>query len=87
MIRERWLQALSIDLQTGLDPPGFKVRAAQGLDAAVRSFECISLIGSPSLFKGIGSGKRLSRTWLLLDMIPIQWIWLLMIGTSPSFPG
>ena len=35
MIRERWLQALSIDLQTGLDPPGFKVRAAQGLDAAV----------------------------------------------------
>jgi phospholipid:diacylglycerol acyltransferase len=36
MGRERWLQALSIDLQTGLDPPGFKVRAAQGLDAAVR---------------------------------------------------
>jgi len=35
MGRERWLQALSIDLQTGLDPPGFKVRAAQGLDAAV----------------------------------------------------
>lgn len=33
--RERWLQALSIDLQTGLDPAGFKVRAAQGLDAAV----------------------------------------------------
>jgi hypothetical protein len=35
--RQRWLQALSIDLQTGLDPPGFKVRAAQGLDAAVRN--------------------------------------------------
>ncbi len=27
--------ALSIDPDTGLDPPGFKVRAAQGLDAAV----------------------------------------------------
>lgn len=34
--RARWLQALSIDLETGLDPAGFKVRAAQGLDAAVR---------------------------------------------------
>ncbi|KAK4688097.1 hypothetical protein P7C73_g2023, partial [Tremellales sp. Uapishka_1] len=32
--REKWLQALSIDPETGLDPPGFKVRAAQGLDAA-----------------------------------------------------
>jgi hypothetical protein len=38
--RERWLQALSIDLQTGLDPAGFKVRAAQGLDAAVSQYPC-----------------------------------------------
>jgi hypothetical protein len=87
MGRERWLQALSIDLQTGLDPPGFKVRAAQGLDAAVRFPWHIKLTCSPSSFKDIGFGKRLSRTWLPLDMIPIQWIWLLMIGTSPSFPG
>ena len=79
--RERWLQALSIDLQTGLDPPGFKVRAAQGLDAAVRFSPYILLTSSPNSFRDIGSGKRLSRTWLLLDMIPIQWIWLLMIGT------
>jgi len=43
IIRERWLQALSIDLQTGLDPPGFKVRAAQGLDAAVRLLRISSL--------------------------------------------
>lgn len=33
--REKWLEALSIDAETGLDPPGYKVRAAQGLDAAV----------------------------------------------------
>jgi len=33
--RERWLQALSVDPETGLDPSGFKIRAAQGLDAAV----------------------------------------------------
>jgi phospholipid:diacylglycerol acyltransferase len=40
------LQALSIDPETGLDPPGFKVRAAQGLDAAVS--------GTPSrIFGGI----------------------------------
>ncbi|OXC68404.1 hypothetical protein AYX13_03108 [Cryptococcus neoformans] len=32
--KERWVQALSIDPETGLDPPGFKIRAAQGLDAA-----------------------------------------------------
>ena len=36
--RERWLQALSIDPETGLDPSGFKVRAARGLDAAVSDF-------------------------------------------------
>ena len=36
--RERWVQALSIDPETGLDPPGFKIRAAQGLDAAVCLF-------------------------------------------------
>lgn len=33
--KERWLEALSIDPETGLDPVGYKVRAAQGLDAAV----------------------------------------------------
>jgi hypothetical protein len=59
--RERWLQALSIDLQTGLDPPGFKVRAAQGLDAAVRLPSHLQLTSSPSSFKDIGSGKRSSR--------------------------
>ncbi|EUC57472.1 phospholipid:diacylglycerol acyltransferase [Rhizoctonia solani AG-3 Rhs1AP] len=32
--RERWISALMLDPDTGLDPPGIKVRAAQGLDAA-----------------------------------------------------
>ncbi|KAF8608141.1 LACT-domain-containing protein [Ceratobasidium sp. AG-I] len=32
--RERWIAALMLDPKTGLDPPGIKVRAAQGLDAA-----------------------------------------------------
>ncbi|QRV83960.1 phospholipid: diacylglycerol acyltransferase [Ceratobasidium sp. AG-Ba] len=32
--RDRWISALMLDPDTGLDPPGLKVRAAQGLDAA-----------------------------------------------------
>lgn len=32
--RERWMAGLMLDPATGLDPPGIKVRAAEGLDAA-----------------------------------------------------
>lgn len=32
--KKKWIEALSLDPETGLDPVGFKVRAAQGLDAA-----------------------------------------------------
>ncbi|KAG8980879.1 hypothetical protein FRB93_008884 [Tulasnella sp. JGI-2019a] len=32
--KEKWMAALMLDPETGLDPPGIKVRAAQGLDAA-----------------------------------------------------
>lgn len=32
--KEAWLKAIKLDLETGLDPPGVKVRAAQGFDAA-----------------------------------------------------
>ena len=32
--KERWMAALTLDPVTGLDPPGVKVRAAEGLDAA-----------------------------------------------------
>ena len=30
----RWMASLMLDPVTGLDPPGVKVRAAEGLDAA-----------------------------------------------------
>jgi phospholipid:diacylglycerol acyltransferase len=33
--REKWLETITLDPETGLDPAGYKVRAAQGLDAAV----------------------------------------------------
>ena len=32
--REKWMNALLLDPETGLDPPGAKVRAAEGIDAA-----------------------------------------------------
>ncbi|KZO93943.1 phospholipid/diacylglycerol acyltransferase [Calocera viscosa TUFC12733] len=32
--KDRWVKSLSLDTITGLDPPGIKVRAAQGIDAA-----------------------------------------------------
>ncbi|GAA5888750.1 hypothetical protein JCM16303_005117, partial [Sporobolomyces ruberrimus] len=32
--KEAWVRAMSLDPFTGLDPEGYKVRAAQGLDAA-----------------------------------------------------
>ena len=32
--REKWMTAMLLDPVTGLDPPGVKVRAAEGLDAA-----------------------------------------------------
>jgi phospholipid:diacylglycerol acyltransferase len=32
--RERWFQAMMLDPITGLDPPGVKIRAAEGIDAA-----------------------------------------------------
>lgn len=32
--RKKWMESLSLDPVTGLDPAGYKVRACQGLDAA-----------------------------------------------------
>ena len=32
--RDKWMAALMLDPLTGLDPPGAKVRAAEGIDAA-----------------------------------------------------
>ncbi|KAG8818333.1 hypothetical protein FRC17_010875 [Serendipita sp. 399] len=36
---ERWMAALMLDPETGLDPPGVKIRAAQGIDAAQKFIE------------------------------------------------
>lgn len=32
--REKWMAALMLDPETGLDPPGIRVRAAEGIDGA-----------------------------------------------------
>ena len=34
-----WIAALMLDPETGLDPPGVKIRAAQGIDAAQKFIE------------------------------------------------
>jgi phospholipid:diacylglycerol acyltransferase len=56
--KKRWIEAISLDPETGLDPEGHKVRAAQGLDAAsefiqgywvsIRSVRCCR-IANPSV--------------------------------------
>lgn len=32
--KERWINAMMLDPETGLDPPRAKIRAAEGIDAA-----------------------------------------------------
>jgi phospholipid:diacylglycerol acyltransferase len=32
--RDKWMAAMMLDPETGLDPPGAKIRAAEGIDAA-----------------------------------------------------
>jgi phospholipid:diacylglycerol acyltransferase len=32
--KEKWISAMMLDPVTGLDPPGIKIRAAEGIDAA-----------------------------------------------------
>ena len=32
--KEKWMAAILLDPVTGLDPPGAKVRSAEGIDAA-----------------------------------------------------
>lgn len=32
--KEKWITAMMLDPETGLDPPGVKIRAAEGIDAA-----------------------------------------------------
>lgn len=86
--REKWLQALSIDPDTGLDPPGYKVRAAQGLDAASEfiqgalNFSKSGVSAQHIIPQDIGFGRRLWRILLLWTTIPTHLIWLPMIGES-----
>jgi phospholipid:diacylglycerol acyltransferase len=47
--RERWISALMLDPETGLDPPGVKLRAVQGIDAAssfIQGGLCYSVLGT-----------------------------------------
>ncbi|GJJ11891.1 hypothetical protein Clacol_006129 [Clathrus columnatus] len=65
MNREKWMAALMLDPETGLDPPGIKLRAAEGVDGASsfvygkNLFSSVlgNLINQP--FQVIGYGKIL----------------------------
>jgi len=48
---ERWMTALMLDPETGLDPPGVKIRAAQGIDAAQKFIEGYWLWWAALLFR------------------------------------
>lgn len=70
--RERWLQALSIDPETGLDPPGHKVRAAQGLDAAVSPPSYLASFADNSV--------RIHSRWIFTNELRVwlisgYWVW------------
>lgn len=61
-IQENWIAAMSLDEDTGLDPPGYKVRAADGIDAAwvsmsrVWDFTEIVFIIAQVSYRGTGFG-------------------------------
>lgn len=45
--KDQWIRAMSLDPDTGLDPPGVKVRAAQGFDAAAYFITGYFIVGVP----------------------------------------
>ena len=97
--RDRWIAALMLDPVTGLDPPGVKVRAAEGIDAAssfvqgywlwyvvIRRSSCIRSVSSNTdiQFDLDTSGRRLLRTWPLLATTPITYTLHHMTGVCRS---
>lgn len=63
--KDQWIRAMSLDPDTGLDPPGVKVRAAQGFDAAayfitgyfiVSAFSPLLLVNAANLMFLYNSG-------------------------------
>lgn len=66
--RDKWMAALMLDPETGLDPPGAKVRAAQGLDAGMSIFRTqlpVTDVTNPQLppsFPDTGFGQRSLKT-------------------------
>jgi hypothetical protein len=80
--RKGWMEALAIDPVTGLDPPNYRVRAAQGLDAASefiqgywvwqRVIENLAAIGYDPLSMELGksSATSVSSRAILMFALP-----------------
>lgn len=68
--RDKWMNAIMLDPVTGLDPPGAKVRAAEGIEAASSFIQgywlwyalCPTRVGSSSQHVCAMSGRRSWRT-------------------------
>ena len=79
--REKWIAALMLDPETGLDPPDVKVRAAQGLlNGLCTVLECLDIATQESMplrrsSKDTGFGRRSWRTSRSLDMIQTICSW------------
>ena len=94
--RDKWMAAVLLDPVTGLDPPGVKVRAAEGIDAAsnfVRGYwlwcvpACSNVVDEPNIMNvelSLTIGQRLWKTLQSLDTIRTTCTLRHMIGACPS---
>ena len=94
--RDKWMAALLLDPVTGLDPPGVKVRAAEGIDAAsnfVRGYwlwcvpACSDVVDESNIMNlepRLPIGRRLSRTLRSLGTIRTTCTLRRTIGVYPS---
>jgi hypothetical protein len=60
--REKWVSALMLDPETGLDPPGIRIRAVEGIDAASSFIQGMCLAPTVGYY-------RLRDTFRILDMV------------------
>lgn len=71
--REKWMNSLLLDPVTGLDPPGAKVRAAEGIDAASSFIQGYWLWCVVVAAAGRGSADGLRRSKIVENLAVINY--------------
>src|SRR5262245_4392466 len=68
--KDKWISAMMLDPITGLDPPGVKVRAAQGIDAASSFIQgyWIWYLLSPSRILPVCAYKIMDRSKIIENL-------------------